>query len=113
MIQGIGIDIVELSRFYGKEESFAKKILSAKEYKIYQTIQHDIRKREFIGGRFAGKEAFLKANGKGLGDIAFKDISILNKDTGAPYLQYKNMHVHISIAHEKQYAIAYVMIEER
>lgn len=113
MIQGIGTDIVDLSRFLSKEDAFAKKILSSKEYEIYQTIQCDKRKREYIGGRFAGKEAFLKANGMGLGDIAFKDITILNKESGAPYLQYKNMHVHISIAHEKQYAIAYVMIEER
>lgn len=109
MIKGIGVDIVNLDRISLEKDLFAKKILTAKEYELYLSLSSIKRKKEFLGGRFAGKEAFLKANGKGIGGISFQDIEILNENSGKPYLNYSNAL--ISISHETAYAIAYVIIE--
>lgn len=109
MIKGIGVDIVNLERISLEKDLFAKKILSEKEYQIYIALSSIKRKKEFLGGRFAGKEAFLKANGKGIGEISFQDIEILNEPSGKPYLNVP--HAFISISHETSYAIAYVVIE--
>lgn len=111
MIKGIGVDIVDLDRINPDSEKFVKKILSDKEICIFQTLTSTKRKKEFLGGRFAGKEAYLKACGKGLGDISFKEIEILNASSGAPYMM--DPEALISISHEKKYAVAYVIIEER
>lgn len=109
MIKGIGVDIVDLKRISLEKDLFAKKILTSKEFEIYLSLSSEKRKKEFLGGRFAGKEAFLKANGKGLGEISFQDIEILNEDSGKPYLNVSNAF--ISLSHENTYAIAYVIIE--
>lgn len=109
MIKGIGVDIVNLERISLEKDLFAKKILTPKEYEYFLSLTSLKRKKEFLGGRFAGKEAFLKANGKGLGEISFQDIEILNEDSGKPYLNFPNAF--ISLSHENTYAIAYVVIE--
>lgn len=111
MIKGIGVDIVELDRIPIEKEHFAKKVLSKKEYQIYISKQSDKRKREYLGSRFASKEAYLKARGKGLGEIPLSQIEILTEDSGKPYFT-NDKNAHISLSHEKHYAIAYVVIEE-
>ena len=68
-----------------------------------------LRKREYLGGRFAAKEAYLKANGLGLGGMRFNEIEVLNSKSGAPYLN--DPKAKISISHEKDYVIAFVVIE--
>lgn len=110
MIKGIGVDIVDLTRIKVENDNFAIKILTEKEFEIYQSKKSFQHKKEFLGGRFAAKEAFLKAKGKGIGEIGFKDIEILCLATGQPYLNFSNTF--ISISHEKNMAIAYVIIEE-
>ena len=106
MIKGIGCDIVDLNRINDK---LANKILTAKELKIYENKKTSKQTREFLGGRFAGKEAFFKAVGIDQGLDTFCDIEILNDAKGKPYLNYPNSF--ISIAHENDYAIAYVVVE--
>ena len=63
MIKGIGCDIVDLNRLNDRLDEFACKILTSKEFEIYCNKKTDKQKREFLGGRFAGKEAFFKAVG--------------------------------------------------
>jgi holo-[acyl-carrier protein] synthase len=108
-ISGIGVDIVDLNRIHIDNEHFINRILSDEEIAVFYSLSSDRRKVEFLGGRYAAKEAFLKACHKGLGEIPFKDIIILNKESGAPYLNCD--HAHISISHENNYAIAFVVIE--
>ena len=83
---GIGVDIVELSRLDIENERFVRHILSDEEYEIFQSFPTEKRKREYLGGRFAAKEAYLKANHLGIGGISFHDIVILNHEDGSPYL---------------------------
>ena len=109
MIKGIGCDIVDLSRLDINNDSLALKILTAKEFEIYKKKKTFKQKKEFLGGRFAGKEAFFKAIGIEKGLNSFQDIEILNDINGKPYLNYSKSF--ISLAHENNYAIAYVIIE--
>ncbi len=116
MILGMGIDLVELKRMK-KDERFIQRILSDDEMSVYQTITHEETKLTFLGGRFAAKEALFKAISKGPGDTNFKDFSILNDINGKPYVKthfFKQGEIiHLSITHTTEYAIAYVMIEQR
>lgn len=102
MIKGIGVDIVQISRV---KESIVDKVLSKEEYDLYITMS-DIRKKEFLAGRFAIKEALFKAGLK----KHFNLLNIKYNSDGSIYLQdYSN--IKISISHEKEYAIGYAIIE--
>jgi holo-[acyl-carrier protein] synthase len=123
MIVGIGTDIVDITRIkkisnkYKKK--FAKKILSATEYKVWQTEKYPYR---YLAKRFAAKEATFKALGIGLGKVNFQDIEVIRLKSGAPVLNlYNNAlilqnnlgadRLHISISDEIAYAIATVIFE--
>ena len=104
----IGVDIVDLRRLNIDHQHFIDRVLTDKEKTIFYTKKTDQQKREFLGGRFAAKEAYSKALGTGIGRVGFHDIEVLNDDFGKPYLNIKNAKV--SISHEKDYAVAFVMI---
>jgi holo-[acyl-carrier protein] synthase len=115
MIQGIGIDIIELERIQKMIErhpKFIDRILTANEKKIYEKLEGK-RKVEFAAGRFAAKEAFSKALGTGIGkSLSFLDIEVATDDHGKPYINkpFKD-RVHLSISHSNQFAVAQVIIE--
>ena len=76
-----------------------------------------------MASRFAAKEAFVKAVGLGFREPFYhKKIWIKSTDYGKPYIcldsklnQYLKDHeikrIHLSISHEKKYAIANVILE--
>lgn len=104
MIKGIGVDICHLNRL-GDLDKLAVKILHHDEYLLYQNKKTIQAKKEFLGGRFAVKEAYIKACGL----TRFQDICCLNDQQGKPYIAGKQCHV--SISHEKEYAIAFIVAE--
>lgn len=118
MIKGVGIDLVELERI--KEllsDRFIERILSEKEMKEYQNLAHEQVKLEFIGGRFAAKEAIFKAVAVGPGNTNYKDFSILHEPSGRPYVESafftdKDI-VSVSITHTESYAAAFIVIENK
>lgn len=105
---GIGIDIVRMARFAGKEK-LAPRILSLEELAIYQQRSNKV---EFIAGRFAAKEAFFKALKKGIGHIPFTAVSIIYDSHGAPILIHDNNRYEVSISHDGDYAIAIVKVDK-
>lgn len=107
MIKGIGVDIVDLRRIEKNKIALARKILTDNELLIFNNLSAKKRQIEFLGGRFAGKEAYFKAVST---KVSFKDIEILNDENGKPYVNQEN--IHISLAHENEYAIAYIIYEE-
>lgn len=117
MIKGIGIDIVELERIRSileRQPNFVKRILTKKEQERFEQLANG-RKIEFLAGRFAAKEAFVKAVGTGISkDWSFLDIEILNDENGQPVV-YSALtdQVFISISHSKTYAVAQIVIETR
>ncbi len=124
MIVGMGIDIIELQRIQqgiDKYQSrFTKKLFTDAEIAYCQKYKSPI---EHFAGKFAVKEAFMKAIGAGLGQkIYFKDIEVLNHPSGKPYilpqgtattlLNLLNVtHTHISISHTKALAVGMVVLE--
>ena len=119
MIVGIGTDIVEISRFSSAKQSFIQKIFTDAEINyIYQ------RKMESMAGIFAAKEAVIKCFGSNLKKISMRDIEILHGEKNAPMVKLYNgafeiathlkiTDIKISISHEKKYAIAFVIAENK
>lgn len=99
----IGCDIVENNRLKNKEQAFIDLILTKKEKNEYQE-----KGLLYLCGRFAAKEAIMKAlpNTK---KYNFLDFEILNNEDGSPYCNNLN-NIKISIAHEKEYTIAMVIV---
>ena len=124
MIYGIGIDIVKVKRLEDAYEKwgrkFFEKILTENE------IAYSFKKKNSfpsLAVRFAAKEALIKAVGAEI-SINMKDIEILNDDMGKPSLKVKNnlseffrekqiVHSHLSLSHEKEYAVACVVLEKQ
>lgn len=117
MIKGIGIDAVELSRIaeiIETKPSFIPRVLSNQEYALFEKLSKH-RKIEFLGGRYACKEAFSKAWGTGIGRVSFLDIEVLTNELGAPVVT-KAPHplekTFVSITHTKAIAFAQIILED-
>tara|TARA_B100000676_G_C17748347_1_gene665132 strand:- start:284 stop:673 length:390 start_codon:yes stop_codon:yes gene_type:complete len=125
-IIGIGVDIVNNNRLKKlvKNRSFIERVFTNHEKKISFTLKNKIN---YFSKRFAAKEAFSKATGFGISkNLHFKDIEIKNNKRGKPainlnkstvlYLKkkfkVKSFKTNLSISDEKNYSIAYVIIEK-
>lgn len=121
MIEGIGTDIVEVERIekaiQRQGDTFLNEVFTEEE-RAYCS-KHKAAARNYAG-RFAAKEALLKALGTGLRDgIRWHDINIVNDDLGKPCVLLsgkaktllENKRVHISISHCASYATAFAVIE--
>lgn len=108
MIHGIGCDIVQINRLLDKQDDFANKILTSNEKNVYDTY-HKQRQLEFLAGRFAAKEAIFKA----LHDpsLTLSMLEVLPDETGRPICNIQGYVIHLSISHEKDYAVAYAVCE--
>jgi len=121
VIHGVGIDIVRVERIkeaVGKwGEKFLGRVFTGKEIsRCYE------KKDPFpsLAVRFAAKEALIKAVGSRLS--AFTDIEILNDSHGKPFVRtsgklevfFRESSLRasqVSLSHEREYAIAFVVIE--
>lgn len=120
MILGIGIDIVSVDRvqYITAEhgERFHGRILTVAE----QSHIPPVNTAEYIAGRFAAKEAIIKA--LGVKHISFNDIEILNDNNGKPFISnctqlsqkagFTKVKLHISISHERDYAVGMAVLED-
>lgn len=109
MIIGVGCDIVKIERIRKamKQRGFPN-YLTTKEKELYDTIQ-EIRKAEWLAGRFAAKEAIYKAIHK-VKPCVISQIEVLCDKEGAPYCTIHDYDVWVSIAHEQEYATAYAIV---
>ncbi len=123
---GIGVDIIKNNRIksLSKNKKFIRRIFSKKEILISKKI---LDKTNFFSKRFAAKESFVKALGTGFRkNINFKDIEILNDKLGKPYYfinnkikrliekkkKIKKFQLFLSISDEKDYSVAFTIIEK-
>lgn len=102
----IGCDLVYIPRLK-EDEGFASFILSPREMELFKKKKD---KREFLAGRFAAKEAFMKALGYGMAGVAFREVEVLYRQGGAPYILYKGREYEASISHDGDYAFAVTVI---
>ena len=116
----IGVDIIEIARIKkaiaGRGERFLRRVYTEPELRLYH------QKPSSLAARFAAKEAVIKAIGKQTKGISWREIEILSDPTGKPLV-----HLHgkaksqarslgldklaVSLAHSKEYAIAFVTSE--
>ena len=106
----VGIDIVDISRL---SEKVADKILSTKEmieFKGYLKESNKKRAMEFLGGRLAAKEAYLKAVGVGIyNGISLTELQVVKDEHGNP--TFKNIPAcFLSITHDAGVAVAMVVL---
>ncbi len=111
VIKGLGIDIARVDRF---DERMVKRFLTLKEKEEYDSMTSEKRRREYIAGRWAIKEAFVKALGKGFGAISPKDIEVLHDKNGAPVVSFRGESLNdkcmVSLSHDGDYAVAVVVL---
>ena len=124
-IIGIGVDMIQNSRISSsiKNIRFIKRTFSKNEINISKKLKN---KTNFFSKRFVAKEAFAKALGTGIrNDLNFKDIQILNDKFGKPYYmistkiksmirkkkRIKNFELFLSISDQKEYSIAFAIIQ--
>ena len=123
-IFGVGTDIVRIKRVKNslKNKMFLSRIFNKEEVlKCKRTVNNF----NCFAKRFAAKEAFSKALGTGIAKgISFNEIIIKNEKNGKPFiklidktkkivekkLKKKNYIISLSIADEKDYAVAFVTI---
>ena len=126
-IIGIGVDIVDNQRLKKlvKNKSFISRVFTNNEQKISNKLKNKVN---YYSKRYAAKEAFSKATGSGISKkLHFKDIEIKNNKRGKPsinlnrstkmYLNRKfkvrSFKTNLSLSDEKNYSIAYVIIEKK
>lgn len=116
MIEGIGVDLLEISRIkeiLSHNERFPQRILTEKEYAHFLKLGKH-RSIEFLAGRFAAKEAFSKAYGSGIGkEFSFLDLEIMPDAKNKPIakIDLYDGKIHLSISHSKDQVIAQVILE--
>ncbi len=124
MIIGIGVDLVDTKRVrelldrYG--ERFAQRVFTERERGY---CRNERRRHECLGGRFAAKEAALKAIGTGLSHgIAWKDVELISGESQPPRIQWHRRAAeiaesrgmkscHVTITHDGDMAVAVVILE--
>lgn len=123
-IVGTGIDIVECLRIAQMIERHGELFIT----RVYTDIEIEYcttRKAatQHYAGRWAAKEAVLKALGTGWRrGIGWRDIEIRNDHSGAPTVKLRGgardvmeragiKTMHVSISHCRSFAVAYVVAE--
>lgn len=125
MILSIGTDIVEVYRIretIARTPRFAERVFTVRE-RVYCDSKGAAAAQSYAG-RFAAKEAFLKALKTGWrGKITWTDIEVINDADGVPQFEISGearrfvdamgaARVHLSISHTSDHAVAQVILEK-
>lgn len=128
MILGIGTDIAQVSRFkkWVQNPSLLERFFNENEISHAPSgISEDLQKTcEYFASRFACKEAFAKALGTGFSTFSLKEVFVTSNSEGKPFMnvtgnaenlvkeRFGSCNIHVSLSHEKEYAVAFVVIEK-
>ena len=125
MIVSIGTDIVEVYRIRETIERtprFVERVFTP--YEVEYCESKGAAAAQSYAGRFAAKEAFLKALKTGWrGKLTWQDMEIRSDPDGVPILEIRDearkimdalgaTHIHISISHTTEHAVAQVILEK-
>lgn len=116
-----GVDIIEIERIRDSiediGEKFLKRVFTDREIEYCESKKD--QKYQHYAGRFAAKEAALKAVSAELDSkysVCWKDFEVINDKQGRPQINLSNMNIEkiesidISISHCKLYATANVVV---
>ena len=123
-IFGIGTDIVQSARiasmFHEHGDKFPLRILTEYEFAAYSELKNN--QVAFLAKRFAAKEAIAKALGTGFREqVLLKQVGIETDPNGKPSVVFYGttkafvetlgkLDIHISLADEAEYVVAFVVI---
>ncbi len=124
MIAGIGTDIADVRRFekWVKNPQMLERFFNEKER---SNAGSESAKCQHYAVRFAAKEAFSKALGTGISGFGLKEVYITNDSEGKPLLNIEGSalslmqerlgecNAFVSLSHEKDYALAFVILEKK
>jgi holo-[acyl-carrier protein] synthase len=114
------IEVSRIKQAVDRRPGFLDRVYGRGEIKL---SDRGVFRYEELAGRFAVKEALLKAIKTGWRRGAtFKDIAVLNEPSGAPYVKLSGRtkeitdglgvkKIHVSISHTKELAVAVVILE--
>jgi holo-[acyl-carrier protein] synthase len=121
VITGIGVDIVEVKRMerWLNKSSLLERYFHNEELTVLSGKKGSAQS---LAARFAAKEAFGKALGTGLAQVELKDIIVINNDNGKPEMKLTRTaqkafeksgadKIHLSLTHERENAIAMIVLE--
>lgn len=124
MIVGLGVDIAEVERIKGAIErhghTFLRRVYTPKEVEYCERFKN---KFERYAGRFAAKEAAMKALGTGWArGVRWVDVEVVREKGGRPSIQLAGeaakvaerlgvKHIALSITHTGTQALAQVIFE--
>ncbi len=123
MIFGIGTDIAQVNRFekWVENPQMFMRFFNPAEIMERGSLA---AKCQHYAARFAAKEAFSKALGTGIAGFELKEVYVVNDPLGKPELKVEGKALellkqkagddsclHVSLSHEKEYALAFVVIE--
>jgi holo-[acyl-carrier protein] synthase len=123
MVTGIGIDIVEVRRITKALEgsgAMVRRVFTPEEIKYCSGRKNQY---EHFAGRFAAKEAALKALGTGWqGGIRWTDVEVSVDEMGKPQIGFHGKALELfeqasakrallSITHSKEHAVAVVVLD--
>jgi holo-[acyl-carrier protein] synthase len=115
MVSGIGIDMIEVERVQKAIERnarFVDKVFTPGEWAYSEGKKN---KFQHLAARFAAKEAFIKALGRG---VPWASVEVVNLPSGKPTLvvrdaeEYGFTGAHVSLSHLASYALAVVVLEK-
>ncbi len=122
MIVGLGIDIAEMARLAKVYEKFGRRFLE-KFLTPTELASLPAQPLPYIAGRFAAKEAAVKALGTGFSrGVGPRQIETGRNALGEPQLRFLDQalaraqrlgvrHSRLSISHERSVAVAVVILE--
>ncbi|HWP83446.1 MAG TPA: holo-ACP synthase [Bacteroidota bacterium] len=121
MIQGIGVDVVDVERIketiQGQGEAFLNKVFTERERAYCESKANPM---QHFAARFAAKEAVSKAMQTGWsGKFRWKDVEVVNEESGAPTISLSHevaktlahSRVHLSLSHTENTVVAFAVIE--
>jgi holo-[acyl-carrier protein] synthase len=125
MILGMGSDLAEIDRIQQSVERYGVRFLE----RVYTEIErsYSMRKKNYaerLAGRFAAKEAGMKAIGTGWRrGVTWKDFEVVNEPSGKPTLKLSGAaariaeqmgvkRIALSITHTAAIAMAVVILED-
>jgi len=122
MIVGIGVDLVSIDRLSEslENEAFRQRVFLPEEIVDCERFSNSA---ERYAGKFAAKEALMKALGAGIRQaVGFQQIEVHTAENGAPSVRVSGkagdqlktlgaVRIHVSISHTAGMAVAVVVLE--
>jgi len=124
MIRGIGTDLIELDRvarlYFEYGDRLLHRLFTPEERSYFAAWADPVPR---IAGRFAAKEAVMKALGTGWSDgVRWRDIEVARHPSGKPVVKLHGearrifsslgaSEIHCTITHSKDHAMAMVIFE--